>query len=557
MNPIDGLLQGLALAVTPELLVAALAGALMGTLIGVLPGLGPVAGAALILPLTFAYEPAVGLIMIAGIYLGSQYGGSTTSVLLNIPGEESSIVATFDGHEMAKRGRAGAALSIMAVGSCIAGFVGLVILVLAAPLVSEMAMKFGAPEFFALTAGGLIVLARVTGGSIGGGLFPMIIGVGLSTVGTEASSSYNRFTFGNLDLSLGFALASVAVGLYGISEIVFMLSGKSGAQKPKKVRLRELLPTREEWRRSWTPWGRGSLIGFFLGLLPIPSATLSTFGSYKVEQTVSKYRKEIGKGAVEGIAGPEAANNSAAIGSMVPVLMLGLPFSATLAMMLSAMVVQGIQPGPLMMTQHPDVFWSVIAAMFIANVMLLVLNLPMVGVWVRVLRTPWHLLIPAIMVFGVIGSYSLNNNLIDVHIMLAMGVVGYVLRLYDFSLASFLIGLVLGEMIENYFVQGTFVGRGDIGYFVSTPISAGIWIGVALVLLGGLATPLIKRSLAKRRGSDPAPASDGEPAGLPGEDLAASVEAGFIDDAKRKDALHAGPSRIQGRSTEGATEEDR
>lgn len=492
MEAFEGLLYGLSQAIAPELLLAALAGALVGTLVGVIPGIGPVAGAAIVLPLTFAFDPAVGLIMIAGIYLGAQYGGSTTSVLLNIPGDASAIVATFDGHQMAKNGRAGAALSIMAIGSFIAGTVGLTILVVTAGWVADFALNFGSVEFFALSAGGLIVLARITGGSLGGGLLPMIIGIALATVGTEGTTNYTRFTFGNADLSLGVSLAAVAVGLYGISELMLMIEDKHGTRKPTSVRLRELLPTRSELRRSWTPWIRGSFLGFVFGLLPIPSATLSTFSSYKLEKSVSKYRKEIGKGAVEGIAGPEAANNSAAIGSIVPVLLLGLPFSATLALMLSAMIVHGIQPGPLMMTQHPDVFWAVIGAMFVANLMLLLLNLPMIGVWVRVLRTPRHFLIPIIVVFGVLGSFSLHNNMIDVYIMLAMGVVGYILRKFDFNLAPLLVGVVLGPMIEKYFLRNLFLGRGDPAYFISTPISAGIWIVVAAVLVLGLVAPLIK-----------------------------------------------------------------
>lgn len=511
MNSFDGILYGLGLAFTPELLLAALVGALAGSLIGVLPGLGPVAGAALILPITFMYDPAIGLVMIAGIYLGAQYGGSITSVLLNIPGDASAIVATFDGHEMTKKGRGGAALSIMAVGSFIAGTIGLVILLLTVPVVTGFALNFGAAEFFALTAGGLLALARITGGSLGSGLFPMILGVGLATVGTEPTQSFNRFTFGNLDLSLGFALAPVAVGLYGISEILYMLEDRSGPKKSMEVRFRELIPTRTEIKRSLTPWTRGSFVGFFFGILPGPSATLSTFASYKLEKSISRRRHEFGKGAIEGLAGPEAANNSAAIGSMVPVLLLGLPFSATLALMISAMTVQGIQPGPLLMTQHPDVFWSVIAAMFVANLMLLVLNLPLVGMWVRVLKTPLHFLVPVIVLLAIIGSYSIHNNYIDVHIMLVMGLVGYVLRKLDFSLASFLVGLVLGPLIEKYFIQGMFLGHGEISFFfTSSPIAAGIWILVAVIIVGGMLTPLFKRVRRGKRLVDVADMRDAD-----------------------------------------------
>lgn len=494
MNAIEGLFYGLELALAPDLLLAALVGALVGTLIGVLPGLGPVAGAALILPLTFAYEPAIGLIMIAGIYLGAQYGGSITSVLLNIPGDASAVVATFDGHPMTKKGRGGAALTIMALGSFIAGTIGIFILLATIPVVTGVALKFGPAEFLALTGGGLLVLARISGGSMGSGLLPMVLGVGLATVGTESTQSYNRFTFGNLDLTLGIELAVVAVGVYGVSEIIYMLEDKNKAKSPLRVRFRELVPTKTEMRRSLGPWTRGSLLGFFFGVLPGPSATLSTFASYRIEKGISKRKDEFGKGAVEGLAGPEAANNSAAIGSIVPVLLLGLPFSATLALMISAMTVQGIQPGPLLAEQHPDVFWSVIAAMLVANVMLLVLNLPLVGAWVRVLRTPMHYMIPVIILLAVIGAYSVHSNFIDIHWVLIMGIVGYILRKLDFSLASLLVGLVLGPLIEKYFIQAMLMSRGDVAsVFVSSPIAMVIWGIVLLVVVGSGLYPLLSR----------------------------------------------------------------
>ncbi|MGJ9413702.1 tripartite tricarboxylate transporter permease [Aeromicrobium sp. CF4.19] len=497
MNAIEGLLYGLSLALTPELLLAALVGALAGTLIGVLPGLGPVAGAALILPLTFAYEPVIGIIIIAGVYLGAQYGGSITSVLLNIPGDASAIVATFDGHQMAKSGRGGAALTIMAVGSFIAGLIGVAILLLTIPIVSSVALKFGAVEFLVITAGGLLLLARITGGSLGSGLLPMVLGLALATVGTEPSSSANRFTFGNLDLTLGVALAPVAVGIYGISELLYMIEEKDAPKAPLRVRMKELLPTRSEFRRAAAPWGRGSLLGFLFGILPGPSATLSTFASYRIEKAISKKPQEFGKGAVEGLAGPEAANNSAAIGSIVPVLMLGLPFSATLALMISAMTVQGIQPGPLLITQQPDLFWSVVASILVANVMLLVLNLPLVGMWVRVLRTPWHFLIAGVMLLAVIGAYSINNNHLDIRIMLVMGVIGYVLRKLNFSLASLLVGLVLGPLVEKYFVQVMLLHGGSLGDALSSsPIAVTILV---LVGLGMVIGPVLDRLNRRRK----------------------------------------------------------
>lgn len=502
MGTIEGFLYGLDLAITPELLIAALAGALAGTLMGILPGMGPVAGAALILPLTFTYEPAVGLIMIAGIYIGSQFAGSMTSILLNMPGDAQSIVATFDGHKMMQNGRGGAALTIMTLGSFVSGIVGLVVLLLIMPAVSEVAIRFGPAEFFALTAGGLIILARISGGSLGSGLLPMIIGVALATVGLDTNSSANRFTFGMVDLSLGIGLASIAVGLYGISELMFMLTTKQNKEKPKRYHWRELVPTKQEVKRSLTPWGRGSLIGFGFGLIPGPGATLSTFTSYKVEQSVSKNRRHLGTGAVEGLAGPEAANSSATIGSIVPVLMLGIPFSATLALMISAMTVQGVQPGPLLETQRPELFWSLIASLLVANVMLLLLNLPLIRVWIKLVMTPIRYMVPFIVVLAAIGTYSINSNLIDLKIVLTSGIVGYILRLLDFSLASLLVGLVLGPMIEQYFVQGMATYDGELSaMFGASGITIALWALVVVVLLAGVFKQIstrVKRSVKKR-----------------------------------------------------------
>jgi len=495
MDTFEGLLYGLELAMSPSLLLAAFVGALAGTLIGILPGLGPLAGAALLLPITFAYEPAVGLIMIAGVYIGTQFAGSMTSVLLNIPGDAQSVVATFDGYEMMKNGRGGAALTIMTVGSFVSGLIGFVILLIVTPFAQGVAMSFGAAEFFALTGGGLIVLARITGGSLGSGLLPMIIGVSLATVGLDVSSSANRFTFGIVDLSLGIALASVAVGLYGISELMLMLTQKTDkTEKPEKIRTRDLIPTRNEFRRSLTPWGRGSLIGFGFGLLPGPAAALSTFTSYKVEQSVSKNRSKLGTGAVEGLAGPEAANSSATIGSIIPVLVLGIPFSGTLALMISAMTVQGVQPGPLLATQRPELFWAVIASLLVANVMLLLLNLPLIQVWIRLIMTPARYMIPFIVIIAAIGAYSINNNFLDLHIVLITGLLGYFMRLLDFSPASLIVGLVLGPMIERYFVQGMVTYNGDLtGMLTASGVSITVWVIVAIALFGGLLKPLWSR----------------------------------------------------------------
>lgn len=502
MEALEGLLYGLELVLTPELLLAAFVGAAAGTAIGVLPGLGPVAGAALILPLTFTLPPAAGFIMIAGVYAGSMYGGSTTSVLMNMPGESASVVTAIDGYEMTRQGRAGPALSIMAVGSFIAGTIAIILVTLLSPLLARAGLLFGPAEYLALTGGGLMALSRVSGGSPASGFFPMVLGVMLGTVGQEQVTGFFRFTFGFQELALGFSLVPVAIGLYGIAEVMLLIEDPGRAGKVKSVKLRELMPSRTDWRRAWAPWGRGSVVGFLFGLMPGPSATLSSFASYRLEKSVSKHRDELGKGAVEGVAAPEAANNGAAIGSLVPLLSLGLPFSATFALMLSAMVVHGIQPGPLLISQRPDIFWSIIAAMYIANVMLLILNLPLVGVWVSVLRIPKSMLLPGIIVIAVIGAFSTRFSMLDVYILAGMGLVGYLLRKLDFNLASFVVGLVLGPFIEKHLREGLFLSRGDFGYFLDSNLAVAMWLVVLVVLFGGGLWRVVRRRFLGAEASD-------------------------------------------------------
>ncbi|NLS09687.1 tripartite tricarboxylate transporter TctA [Nesterenkonia sp. MY13] len=498
MSATEGFLHGLQLAFTPELLLTALIAAFVGTLIGVLPGLGAVAGAAIALPLTFMFDPVVGLVLIAGIYVGAQYGGSTGSILLNIPGDSTAVVATFDGYPMAQKGRAGPALAITAIGAFIASTIGLVFIVYSSGFVASFAITFNAVDYFALTAGGLLILARISGGTLAQGLLPMILGVVIATVGMESTSSYPRYTFGNLDLTLGIHIAVLAVGIYGVSEILYLIEDKRQRASYKKIRIKDLVPSRSEIRQSWGPWGRGSILGFILGTLPMPSATISTFVSYRMEKGIARNKSQFGKGAVQGLAGPEAANNSAAIGSIVPVLVLGLPFSAVLALMISAMIVHGIQPGPLMMEQQPDLFWSVIGALAIANVMLLVLNIPMIGIWVRILQIPRYILIPVIVLVASMGVFSVSNNMVNLYLMLALGAVGYFLRKYNYSLASMLVGFVLGPLIEDNFVRGMRVSQGDPAYFLSSTFAVVIWSVVVLIVIGAAVRTLLKRRAQRR-----------------------------------------------------------
>lgn len=502
MDAIEGLLYGLSVALSLQNLLAAFLGALAGTAIGVLPGLGPVAGVAMILPVTYALEPITGLIMMAGIYYGAMYGGSTTAILINMPGESASVMTAIDGYKLTQKGRAGAVLCTVAVGSFIGGTVSVVGVMLFAPLLAEFGILFGPAEFFALIGGGLLVLSRVSGGSPAAGLFPMALGLMLATVGQEAVTGQNRFTFGIDELSLGVQLVALVVGLYGVAEILTLMEKPLAKIKPVRLGMRDMLPNRQEWRRSWAPYGRGTLVGFIFGLLPGPSATLSSFAAYRLEKSISKHRNEIGEGAIEGVVAPETANNAAATTSMVPLLALGIPFGSVTALMLAAMVVHGVQPGPMLIEQHPEVFWGVIASMYVGNVMLLILNVPLIGLWVSILRIPQHLFVPLILLLAAIGSYSVRNSMLDVYFLLILGVLGYLLRKLDFKLAPMVVGLVLGPEIEKHLREGLFMSQGDLSVFYSSPIALCLWLLVLMVMTAGLQLRGL-RLLAKTWGGKP------------------------------------------------------
>jgi len=494
MSALDGMLYGLSVATQNINLLAALVGALLGTVIGVLPGLGPVAGVALVIPLTYSLSPVTGLIALSGIFYGCMYGGSTTSILVNIPGETASVVTCLDGYQMAIKGRAGAALAVVAIGSFVAGTLGIVGVMLFAPLLSNFAFSLGPAEFFALTSVGLVVLSRVSGGSFAGSLFVTSLGLLLATVGMEEITAVSRFTFDVLELSQGIEIVPVAVGIFGISEVLLVVENLLGVPRAIPVKLRELLPTREEWRRTLPAWGRGTALGFVMGFLPGPMNVLSTFASYQLEKAVSPRKDEFGKGAIEGVAGPEAANNAAATSQFVPLLSLGLPFSAIMALLMAAMMIHGVQPGPLLVVQRPDMFWGIMASMYIGNIALLILNLPLVGVWVSILRIPLHVLLPCIVLYAMIGSYSVRNSIFDVWVLLGFGVLGYFLRKLKFNLAPLILAVVLGPMIEKYFRTALFLSRGNLGIFVASPISKAIWgAGLLVLVVGGL------RALRARR----------------------------------------------------------
>jgi putative tricarboxylic transport membrane protein len=500
VSAFEGLLYGLEVAMEPQYLLAALIGALAGTLLGILPGIGPLAGAAILLPLTFTMPPTASLIVIAAIYYGVAYGGSTTAILLNIPGEASSVVTAIDGYEMTKKGRAGPALGVTALASFGAAMVSVFLVALATPLLADVGLKFGPAEFFALTLGGLIMLSGAfSSRGLGGSMLPLFAGLGLGVVGIDTTTGVPRYTFGELSLSEGVPVVALALGVFAIAELLFLVGGPlgMGAAKAQKVRFRDTIPSGEDLRRSAAPMARGGAIGFIMGLMPGPSQTLSTFFSYRLEKSVSRNRDQLGTGAVEGIAGPEAANNAAATSSIVPLLALGLPFSGTLAFMLTALQVQGITPGPLLITQHPEIFWGVIASMVIGNIALLFLNLNLISLWVKVLAIPYDILVPVIIAFSVAGSYAARYIIADVWWIVPLAALGYVFRRAGMSVVPLLLGLILGPLIEKYFRQSMFISGGEPEYLVtSSAISAVMWVVVALAMV----IPALLRFRARRRG---------------------------------------------------------
>jgi putative tricarboxylic transport membrane protein len=495
MGPIDGLVYGFGVALTPANLLACFVGVFIGTVVGILPGIGPVGAMALLLPSTYALSPTTALIMLAGIYYGSMYGGSTTSILVNVPGEASSVVTAIDGYQMARKGRAGAALTVSAVGSFLAGSVGVVGIVLFASWLADLALQFGPPEYFALAVTGLAILSRLSGGSVLVSFLMVGAGLVVGTVGMEPISGFRRFTFGSVQLSQGIELVPVIMGLYGVAEVLVLAERGIARGIIARVKLRELFPTRTEWGMSSWPIARGSVLGFVTGLIPGPASVLATFISYATERRLSKTPDRFGKGAIEGVAGPEAANNGATAGAMVPLLSLGIPFSPATAILLGALVIHGIQPGPLLIAQQPEVFWGVVASMYVGNFLLLILNLPLVGLFVNILRTPQHVLSTLVLLLCLVGAYSLNNSLLDLWVLVGFGILGYVLRKLAVDPAPMIVAVVLGPMMEKTLRQTLFMAHGDWRLLVFRPLSLALFLLGALVLLG----PPLVSALRRRR----------------------------------------------------------
>ncbi len=460
-----------------------------------LPGIGPVATISLLLPITFGLPATTAIIMLAGIFYGAQYGGSTTAILLNLPGEVSSVVTTLEGYKMARNGRAGAALATAALGSFFAGSVATILVAASGPLLTQVALSFGPADYFSLMLLGLIIACVLAQGSIVKAVGMVVLGVALGLVGTDVQTGQQRFTFGIPELSDGIGFVPIAMGMFGIAEIILNLE-RPESRSVLSSKVGSLWLTKEEFKRATPAVLRGTVVGSFLGILPGGGASLAAFGSYMMERKMSKGRHMFGHGAIEGVAGPEAANNAAAQTSFIPLLTLGIPSNAVMALMVGALIIQGIQPGPRMVEAQPDLFWGLIASMWIGNLMLLVINLPMIGMWVKLLQVPYRFLYPSILVFCCIGVYSLNNNVFDVYMTVLFTVFGYMCSKLKLEPAPLLIGFVLGPMMEEHLRRAMLLSRGDWAVFIQRPISATM-LGIAAVALALMLLPNIRKGKDK------------------------------------------------------------
>jgi putative tricarboxylic transport membrane protein len=493
MDVFHNLFLGFSSIFQPENLFFCFIGVFIGTLIGVLPGIGPVGAMSLLLPATYKVTPLGSLIMLSGIYYGAQYGGSTTSILVNIPGESSSVVTCLDGYQMARQGRAGPALGMAAFASFIAGTLSLFGLMFIAPPLASMALRFGPPEYFSLMCLGLTILIYLASGSVLRAIMMATAGVLFGCAGQDPETGSARFVFGIPDLLDGIGLAPFVMGLFGVSEVFLNIEQTLGSKEVFSTKIKGLLPNWQDWRNSISPILRGSVIGFFLGILPGGGAVISSFSSYAIEKKLSRHPEHFGKGAIEGVAGPESANNAASEGAFIPLLTLGIPPNVVMALLLGALMVHGITPGPLLIPKHPEIFWGVIASMYLGNAMLLVLNLPLIGIWVQILKVPYKILFPLILLFCLIGAYSINNSTFDVGAMLVFGVVGYLMRKYKFEGAPMVLAFVLGPMLESSLRQSLLLSNGSFSIFFMRPIAAGGMIATFLMLLSCIIPVLRKK----------------------------------------------------------------
>jgi putative tricarboxylic transport membrane protein len=479
----QSMVHGFSIALQPVNILYAFTGCVVGTVTGILPGIGPLGAMAILLSFTLYMDAAGAMVFFAGIYFGAMYGGSTTSILLNIPGENSSIITCIDGYKMTQNGRGGAALTVSAVGSFMAGTISILGLMVATTLLGSAALKFGPPEFVAIGVCGLVLLIKLSDGPFLKSIIMIFLGMAIYSVGIDYLTGTLRFTLGIEVLSQGIDFLPVALGLFGIAEMLetAYVSQKTGSAR--KVKFREMLPTRNEWRRSVPPMFRGSVIGFLIGLIPGPAPMISTFVSYITEKKLSKHPEEFGQGAIEGVAGPESANNAAVSGAYVPLLALGIPFTPAMAMVLGALLLHNITPGPNLIQEKPDLFWGVIASMYIANFMLLILNLPMVNLFVNILRTPMQLLLPIIVMLSFVGVYSVNSSPIDLLIMALCGIIGFIFKRVGLQPAPLIIAMVIGPMLENSLRQSLLISGGNLGSLILRPISLAIYLVTAVIFV--------------------------------------------------------------------------
>ena len=494
METIMYLMNGLSAVLTPSNVLIILIGSILGTLVGVLPGLGPTSAIAVLLPVTTILDPAQGMMMMAGIYYGSMYGGSTTAILMNIPGESSSVPTTLDGYPLAQQGRAGAALGIAAIGSFVAGMIGLIGLVLFAPILADQALKFGPPEYFMLMVIALLVLFNLTGFSLRKSILMGLFGFLVSLVGIGLSTGMPRFDFGFSFFMGGFEMVSIIIGLFAITEVLKGME-ENRTKIKKHFNIKRVFPSKEDLRQSRNPIIRGSLLGFFLGILPGISATVTSFLSYDLEKKLSKHPGKFGKGAMEGVAGPESTNNATSSGGFIPLLALGIPASPPLAVLLAALMIYGLTPGPVLFEQNSQMVWMVIASMFVGNLILLVLNLPLVGLWAKLTEVPFGILAPIILLISILGAYSVRNSMFDIVVAIVFGVLGYLFHKFQWPIIPFVLCTVLGPKIESSFIQSMEMSSGNLLIFVQRPISLTILIIAVIFLI--LSVLLMKRT--KRR----------------------------------------------------------
>jgi putative tricarboxylic transport membrane protein len=494
MEILSNLISGFQITFEPINLLSCFLGVVIGTLIGVLPGIGPTGTVALLLPLTFSVSPVTAIIFLAGVYYGAMYGGSTTSILVNIPGEAASIVTCLDGYQMAKKGRAGPALGISAFGSFIAGTLGLIGLMLLAIPLASAALKFGPPEYFALMCLGLTILIFMARGSMVKSLIMATFGLGLSHIGIDTITGQPRFTFGVPELADGVGLIPLAMGLFGISEVLLNVE-QTVKQQVVETRIKGLLPNVKDWKDATPAILRGSLVGFLLGILPGAGAFISSFVSYGLEKRISKHPELFGTGVIQGVAGPESANNAASSSAFIPLFSLGIPSNSVIAILLGALIIHGIRPGPSVIQDHPELFWGTVASMYVGNLLLLILNLPLIGIWVRILKIPYPILFPLILLFCIIGTFSLNNSLVDVFFLILFGIIGYFFRKLEYEIAPLILAFVLGPMLETALRQSLILSDGSFTIFFKRPISV-----TCFILAIALFSTFILSSVRKKKG---------------------------------------------------------